>query len=295
MVVNLKSPSSDYFERTDTLVRYYEDIRKYDVMSVEEEVEMFELYKNGTEKEKEYARTRIINANQRFVVAVVKRFATNENILDLISEGNEGLIMAIDKFELDRGIRFTSWAVWFIRRSINMYCASYGSLIRKNNISKTYHVVSQATNKFIQNEYRKPTLEELSEILKEDYDVEIKNLDDLLETRITSIDEGYNSDDDNDMLYGDMSTYNAYSSTFNDYDKISNDDFNSNLISCLLNKLEEREKKIIKMYFGIGYAKSYVLQEIAEKENLTVERVRQIKNTVLAELKENSKKIIKNL
>lgn len=294
MVVNLKTPSTDFFERTETLVRYYEDIRKYNVMSTEEEVEMFELLKDGDKYEKELAMERIINCNQRFVVAVAKRYATNDNVLDLINEGNIGLIEAIKDFDVTKGYKFITWAVWYIRRAINQYCINFGNLVKKNNLSKTYYVVSQATNRFIQNEYRQPTLEELAQILKENYNVEIKNLDDILETRVSSIDEGFNAEDDDANIY-EMSLYNSYSSSSNEYEKISDNDFNNKLITNMLKKLPERECKIIKLYFGIGCDREYELQEIAEKLELTTERVRQIKNSVVKQLKQDYKSIISTL
>jgi RNA polymerase primary sigma factor len=294
MVVNLKSPTTDYFERTETLTRYYEDIRKYDVMSEEKEVEMFNLFKNGNKQEQEYARNFIINANQRFVVAMAKRFATNENILDLISEGNIGLIEAMKDFDVTKGNKFITFAVWYVRRAINNYCINYGNLVKKTNLSKTYHIIAQATNKFIQTEYRQPTLEELLEIVNKEHKADIKSIEDIIDTKISSIDEGFNSEDD-DAVFGDMSLYNSYSSSFNEYEKISNDDFNNKLISSMLGKLPEREKTIIKMVFGIGYYREYELQEIAEELGLTTERVRQIKNSVIKEIKEKYKNVMSNM
>jgi RNA polymerase primary sigma factor len=294
MVVNLKSPTTDYFERTETLTRYYEDIRKYDVMSEEKEVEMFKLFKNGNKQEQEYARNFIINANQRFVVAMAKRFATNENILDLISEGNIGLIEAMKDFDVTKGNKFITFAVWYVRRAINNYCINYGNLVKKTNLSKTYHIIAQATNKFIQTEYRQPTLEELLEIVNKEHKADIKSIEDIIDTKISSIDEGFNSEDD-DAVFGEMSLYNSYSSSFNEYEKISNDDFNNKLISSMLGKLPEREKTIIKMVFGIGYYREYELQEIAEELGLTTERVRQIKNSVIQEIKEKYKNVMSNM
>lgn len=294
MVVNLKSPTTDYFERTETLTRYYEDIRKYDVMSEEKEVEMFNLFKNGNKQEQEYARNFIINANQRFVVAMAKRFATNENILDLISEGNIGLIEAMKDFDITKGNKFITFAVWYVRRAINNYCINYGNLVKKTNLSKTYHVIAQATNKFIQTEYRQPTLEELLEIVNKEHKADIKSIEDIIDTKISSIDEGFNSEDD-DAVFGEMSLYNSYSSSFNEYEKISNDDFNNKLISSMLGKLPEREKTIIKMVFGIGYYREYELQEIAEELGLTTERVRQIKNSVIKEIKEKYKNVMNDM
>jgi RNA polymerase primary sigma factor len=263
-------------------------------MSEEKEVEMFELFKNGNKQEQEYARNFIINANQRFVVAMAKRFATNENILDLISEGNIGLIEAMKDFDVTKGNKFITFAVWYVRRAINNYCINYGNLVKKTNLSKTYHVIAQATNKFIQTEYRQPTLEELLEIVNKEHKADIKSIEDIIDTKISSIDEGFNSEDD-DAVFGEMSLYNSYSSSFNEYEKISNDDFNNKLISSMLGKLPEREKTIIKMVFGIGYYREYELQEIAEELGLTTERVRQIKNSVIKEIKEKYKNVMNNM
>lgn len=293
MVVNLKTPTSSYFERTETLTRFYDDIKKYDVLTVEEEVELFEKIKFGSKQEQNVAKERLINCNQRFVVAMVKRYATDDNILDLINEGNIGLMEAIDRFDVTKGNKFISFAVWYVRRAINQYCINFGTLVKKENISKTYHVISQATNKFVQKEYRQPTLEELAYILKNDFNVEIKDLRDILETRISSIDEGFNSEDDSNI--GEINVYNNYSSSFNGYEKISNDDFNNKLIANLLKKLPEREKTIITLYFGIGYDREYEIQEIAEKLDLTTERVRQLKNSVLERFKKEYSQAIKSI
>ena len=188
------------------------------------------MIKNGNKFEKQVAKEKLINCNQRFVVAVAKRYATNDNILDLINEGNIGLMEALENFKVEKGVKFTTWAVWFIRRAINLYCINYGNLVRKTNLSQTYHVVSQATNKFIQTEYRQPTLEELAELLKDEHDVDIKNLSYIIDTKFTSIDEGFNSNDDDSSNVGEMNVFNEYSASFNDYEKVSNNEFNNKLI-----------------------------------------------------------------
>ena len=295
MVINLRTPNSNYLERTDTLMRFYEDIRRYDILSIEEEKELIEMYQHGSKEEKEFAKNELITRNQKFVVAAAKRYATNDNILDLINEGNLGLIEALDTFKVGKGCdRFMSWAVWNIKRSINNYCIKYGNVVRKNNLSKTYHVISQATNKFIQREFRQPTLEELSKILMEEYKVKINNLGDILETKITSIDETCGSDDDNNL--GDIIIFNNSSSSYNDYEKTTDNDFNKTLTKSLLNKLSEREKTIIMMSFGLGeYDREYEINEIADKLSLTPERVRQLKINVINQIKENYKEALNSI
>lgn len=291
MVVNLKTGTSDYFARTETLTRYYEDIRKYNVLSSEEEVEYFLMLKNGSDAEKNFARKQLVNSNQRFVVAIAKKFGTNDNVLDLISEGNIGLMEAIDKFDVTRGIKFATYAVWYIRRAINLYNINYGDVVTKSNISKTYHVISQATNKFLQREFRQPTLEELKEILLTEYDVDIKEVEDILDTHYISIDESDQKDDDNANV-GDMLLFNSTSASRNLYERESDCEFNKKLITNMLQKLTPKEQEIIKMVFGIGYDREYELQEIGAKLGLTTERVRQLKFSVIDKLKLDYKSAI---
>lgn len=291
MVVNLKTGTSDYFARTETLTRYYEDIRKYNVLSSEEEAEYFLMLKNGSDAEKNFARKQLVNSNQRFVVAIAKKFGTNDNVLDLISEGNIGLMEAIDKFDVTRGIKFATYAVWYIRRAINLYNINYGDVVTKSNISKTYHVISQATNKFLQREFRQPTLEELKEILLTEYDVDIKEVEDILDTHYISIDESDQKDDDNANV-GDMLLFNSTSASRNLYERESDYEFNKKLITNMLQKLTPREQEIIKMVFGIGYDREYELQEIGAKLGLTTERVRQLKFSVIDKLKLDYKSAI---
>ncbi len=289
MVVNVRTPQTDYFERSETLVRYYEEIRRFNILTPEQEIALFKIVQNGNPSEKKKAKEMIINCNQRFVVAVAKRFATNDNLLDLINEGNIGLIESIDSFKLSKNVKFTTWAVWYIRRAINLYCINSGSMVRKHNISKTYHVISSATNRFMQEECRQPTLEELAEILNEKYDLDIKDLSDIFDTNISSIDESFGSEDD-DTNIGDMNLFNSYSASKNDYEKDVEADFNKKMIGSLLTILTPREQTIIKMSFGIGYDREYELAEIGDKMKLTTERVRQMKISSIERLSEEYKK-----
>lgn len=280
-VVNL-STVTDLFERTDTLKRYYEDIRKYKPMTRDEERRWFETYQNGTPNEKEKAKSMIANCNQRFVLAVAKRFATNDNILDLIEEGNIGLLIAMDNFNLKTGNKFISHAVWYIRREINKYLIS-NHTVRKSNITKTHHIISQATNKFIQEHNRQPLPEELLDYLDVNYNVKLNNANDVIDVKYLPIDMNYDSDD---AVHGeDLTLYNQYTAEYQTSEKKSETDYSKILFAKLLNTLSKNEKTVVKMYFGIDFDKSYELQEIAEIMDYTKERVRQLKNSGVAKLK----------
>lgn len=284
MVVNLKSNTSEFIDRSENLSRFYDDIKQYQVMSAEEEKEWVDILENGLPEEKEIAKQQLINCNQRFIVAMAKKYGTSENVMDLISEGNFGLMEALKSYRSEGGAKFMTYAVHFVRRAINQYLINHGGLVRKTNSSKTFHAISKATSKFIQEEHRNPTQAELTEILQEKYKIKIKDMCDVLDTRYISIDDTSNSDEDN-ANFGDINLFRTSSATKNGYEVESTTKFNEQVISNMLKKLPEREQTIIKYVFGIGHDREYELCEIAEKMDLTQERVRQLKNNALEKMK----------
>lgn len=292
-VVNLKGATNSFLTRSDTLIRFYHDVAKYKILTIEEENEWINLFLNGSSEEKEVAKNELITSNIRFVIAMAKKYGNESNLLDLINEGVIAMIEALEKFDQTVGIRFLSYAVWYVRREINSFCMKQNNVVRKNNLSLTYHVISKATNDFVQKEFRQPTLEELQEILMDEYNINIKNINDILETRISSIDERY--DDDDDTSIGDILLFNNNTCGTNEYDNISNDDFNKKFLSSLFKILNERETTIIKMVYGIGYNKQYELREIADELNMSYERVRQLKYSTIEKMKTHAKKLMEKL
>ncbi len=273
--VNISNAISD---RTETLTRYYQDIKKYRVLTQEEETELFKIYRdpNSTEEEKNFAVEAIMNANYRFAVTVAKQYSTNDTLPDIIEEANIAMLSAVKTFDPDRGVKFIHYAVHTMRRDINNYCIKNNAMVRKNNYSKTYHVISKATNDFMQLECRKPTTEELSEILETKYGVVINDLRDIIENKYIYIDTDEVEDDSKNI--SEMNIFNSYTSSTNNYEESIDDEYNKVITQNLLEKLDDRERTILKMSFGIGeYDREYELSEIAEKMGLTTERVRQLK------------------
>ena len=292
MIVNLSTPQNNYFERTDTLKRYYDDIRKYQPLSLDEELKLIKEYHITKSKvEKEAIKNKILCANQRFALGVARRWATNDNIMDLISEANIGMIEALEDFDYNRKLKFITFAVHYIRRSINSYMIKNGNTVRKSNYAKTYHLISQATNKFMQKELRHPTLEELADFLKSEYGVELKDVNDVATLNMLSIDENYDcNDEDANMLT--MFTFNNVSSSINEYEKNANNEFAEKIVQSVLNKLTPREQEIVKYAFGIGHSREYEINEIAEKMNYSSERIRQLKISALEKMKREYSNII---
>jgi len=285
--INLKADTG-LVDRSENTTRFYKDIKDFETFTKEDEVKWFTLLKEGTLEEKRYAREHIINCNQRLVIAAAKNYANTENLTDYINEANFGLIEAVDKFDVTRGTKFASYAMWFILRAINTY--KYGTLqnVKKTNYSKTFHVMSKARNKFIQENERNPTDDELLEVVNEVYGKNIKDKNDLMDVHITSID--IESDDNDEAAFGDVNDFNRASATFNSYEEKSSDEYNSALVDSLLEILKPREKEIIKLRFGLyndnGLSREYELKEIADKLNITTERVRQLETSALKQLRE---------
>lgn len=295
MKINVKT-TNNYFERTETLVKYYHEVLDYDVVDATREKELFNLLNEGKrniekaksdgdkelvrkyEKEVKGIRDFIINSNLRFVISVARIYATNNNLLDIIDEGNVGLVKAVDTFDVSLGNRFQTHAIHLIRQQINIYRQNDGLMIRKNNESKTYHIIRNMTNKFMQEFQREPTSEELKDYINEHYpNANIKDSADVINISMSSIDEPIESDDSASNV-SNITLYNTYSSSSNDYEKQSDLEHIKMLVDTLLKDLSDRDKDVMKMYFGIGqeHNASVPVKIIAKRIGITPERVRQI-------------------
>ena len=296
VIVNFRN-NGKYFERTNTLVNYFNDIRRFDgSIKPEDEAMLFDYCKNGTKEEKAEARKIIIEGNQRFVVSVARAYATNNNLMDLINEGNIGLMEAVDAFDPNvkvngKTVKFITFAVHYIRRAINQFKVNNDAIVKKNNISKTYHVLSRARNKFLQENGRQPTTDELKDLVNKEYGLKINDSADMLDLRVTYIDENA-SDDDDDANLADLATFNSYSANGNGYERTESNDYNKAMVTSLLKVLTPREQRIIKMAFGIGEYRELTNDEIAERIGLTTERIRQMRTSIMKRLREEFKKKI---
>jgi RNA polymerase sigma factor (sigma-70 family) len=158
--------------------------------------------------------------------------------------------------------------------------------------------MSKARNKFIQENEREPTTDELLEILNDVYGKGIKNKNDLLDINYASIDIDTSDDDDN-YSGSDIVNYNRASASYNEYEKTETNEFNTKLISSLLTVLSPREQQVIKMRFGLyddnGLHREYELNEIAEILGLTSERVRQLELEAMKTLREEYKNRLSEL
>ncbi len=288
LAINLKTDTG-ILERTENVTRYFDDVKRYPILTKEEEIKWFKLLRDGTESEKKKARDYIWLCNQRLVIASAKKWATAENLSDYINEANIGLADAIDRFDVSKDVKFCTYAVWFIKRAINRYNNEIAPMVHKTNHSKTYHVISKATNEFVQDNERNPTTEELKELINKNYNKNLKDKNDLLDVQISRMDELAAKKDSRETVSDVILDYNRISSSTNKYNEEENDEYNKSLVNSLLRCLKPREQKLIKMRFGMtkynGMKRELEVSEIANELSLTTERVRQMEDTIIKKLK----------
>ncbi len=260
-------------KRKDLVTLYLKDIKKYEILTKEEEIELLVAAKNGCEESKE----KLILSNLRLVVNVAKKY-TNKglSLIDLISEGNFGLIHAIKKFDVDKGFRFSTYAVWWIKQAITKSIISKGREIR---IPSYKYDILNKINKYIMNylmEYsRYPDFKEISKGLGIPNE-KIQNV--MLEFQdLMSLNASIGEDiflEDTICLPEELSLENQI------LNGISREE-----ITKLLDALKPREKAIVKLRYGIGGYDIHTLEEIGQAFNITRERVRQIEKKTLLKLR----------
>lgn len=276
--MNLKEKKTGFINADHTINTYLKEINQYKVLTAAEEADLVDRMLAGDEE----AKNKLIAHNQRFVYAVAKRYGNDDNVLDLVNEGNIGLIQALDTFDKSKGNRFLSYAIWYIRREINAYLNNDNLLIRKTNNTKTVYKLSKIKSKFFAEHNRYPDVDEIAAILEEEYGLKIKDKTDLLDITTTSINTCF--DDEDSRAFENTPYFTERTAVENEYQEEIENDYNTVVSGALMSILSEREQTIIKMSFGIGYNKEYTNHEIAEEIGMSSERVRQIKNAAIAKM-----------
>ena len=230
----------------------------------------------------EEAKALLVAANQRFVYAVAKRYGNDDNVLDLVNEGNIGLMQALETFDSSKGNRFLSYAIWYIRREINAYLNNDNLLIRKTNNSKTVYKLAKIKQKFYAEHNRYPDVDEIAAILEEEYGIKIKDKTDLLDITTTSISTCF--DDEDSRAFENTPYFSERTAVENEYQADMEKEHSSVLSGVPMSILTEREQTIVKMAFGIGYNKEYTNAEIGEELGMSSERVRQLKNGAIKKM-----------
>lgn len=275
----LKITKSITNRESASLDKYLQEIGHEELISVDEEVELAQRIRKGDRK----ALEKLTKANLRFVVSVAKQYQNQGlSLPDLINEGNLGLIKAATKFDETRGFKFISYAVWWIRQSILQALAEQSRIVRLPlNQVGSLNKINKAYSKLEQQFEREPSAEELAEIL----DLPIDKVSDTMKVsgRHVSMDAPFANGEESSLLDVLVNL---------DSPKADNGLMNESLskeIDRALSTLTERERDVVKLFFGIGLNHGLTLEEIGDKFDLTRERVRQIKEKAIRRLRHSSR------
>ncbi len=275
----LKITKSITNRESQSLEKYLQEIGREELITAEEEVRLARKIKEGDQN----ALDRLTKANLRFVVSVAKQYQNQGlSLPDLINEGNLGLIKAAKRFDETRGFKFISYAVWWIRQSILQALAEQSRIVRLPlNQVGSLNKISKAYSKLEQEFEREPSPAELAKIL----DIPTEKVTDTMRVsgKHVSMDAPFVQGEDNSLI-----------------DVLENSDspradgllMNESLqkeIDRSLSTLTEREREVIKLFFGIGMQHGLTLEEIGAKFDLTRERVRQIKEKAIRRLRHKSR------
>ena len=228
------------------------------------------------------ARDILVNSNQRYIYSLCKKYATSYNVLDLVSIANEGFIEGIERFDITRGFKLYTYAQHYATQRIKAYLINENLTVKKSNYNKTYSRVNKIKNKFFVENGRMPQIEEIQEILKNEYGVEIKELCDLIDVNINSINQ---SIEDGESFYEETPEFNSATSSINSFELESDREYQKALVTVMLSTLSERERTIVKKVFGID-CDAQEMDEIAKEMGMSKERIRQIRISACEKMKE---------
>ncbi len=264
----------------DSVRLYLREIGRVPLLTPEEEADLAIRAKKGDKK----AKDKLAESNMRLVVSVAKRYSGRGlDFLDLIQEGNTGLLRAVEKFDPDKGFKFSTYATWWIRQAITRAIADQARTIRiPVHMVETINKVLRVTRKLTQELNREPTVEEIAKEMK----MEPEKVDYVMKIKqdIASLDASVGRDsDDEESVLGDF---------VEDEERITPEDAAANQIlkeklAGILSTLSEREQKIVKMRFGIGGGKPHTLEEVGNEFSVTRERIRQIEAKALSKLRKH--------
>jgi len=260
----------------DATQMYLNEIGFSPLLSAEEEVHYARLARKGDEM----GRRRMIESNLRLVVKISRRYVNRGlSLLDLIEEGNLGLIRAVEKFDPERGFRFSTYATWWIRQTIERAIMNQTRTIRLPiHVVKELNVYLRAARELAQKLDHEPTAEEIAELLDKPV-ADVKRMLKLNE-RVTSVDTPLGPNSDKSILDTIADERIEDPGT-----ELQNDDIQNNL-SAWIEELPEKQREVLSRRFGLrGYEPS-TLEDVGREIGLTRERVRQIQVEALKRLRE---------
>jgi RNA polymerase primary sigma factor len=276
--LELNKAKKSHFDE-GSLDQYLKEISQYPLITREDEVELAKRIKKGDQA----ALEKLCRSNLRFVVSVAKKYQNQGvSLADLINEGNLGLIRAAHKFDETKGIKFISYAVWWIRQAILQALAEQSRIVRVPlNRAGTLHRIGKKSNSLLQELGREPTVEEIADGMDISLE-EVRKTMSISQSHL-SLDAPLTPGEDNKLLDYLPDEYNP-SPDDNAFERALGE-----AIQESLDTLKPREAKILKLYYGLDNQEAMTLEEIGSVLGITRERVRQIKEKALSRLRHVSR------
>ena len=262
----------------DSVRLYLREIGKIPLLSAEEELALARRVVKGDKD----AKDKMAEANMRLVVSIAKRYVGRGlDLLDLIQEGNTGLLRAVEKFDPDKGFKFSTYATWWIRQAITRAIADQARTIRiPVHMVETINKLLRTQRRLTQELNREPTNDEIAKAME----IDVDKVEHIMKIKqdISSLDASVHEDEEDSVL-GDF---------IEDEETISPEESATNQllkehVKEMLNGLTEREQKIIRLRFGLEDGKNYTLEEVGQEFSVTRERIRQIEAKALAKLRKH--------
>jgi RNA polymerase primary sigma factor len=262
----------------DSVRLYLREIGKIPLLSPEEELALAQKVKSGDKK----AKDKMAEANMRLVVSIAKRYSGRGlDFLDLIQEGNTGLLRAVEKFDPDKGFKFSTYATWWIRQAITRAIADQARTIRiPVHMVETINKLLRTQRRLTQELNREPSVDELAA----EMEMEPEKIEYVMKIKqdITSLDANVRDDDDDSVLGDFIEDEEAQSP-----EEAATTQLLKEQVKDMLGVLTEREQKILKMRFGLEDGKSHTLEEVGQEFSVTRERIRQIEAKALSKLRKH--------
>jgi RNA polymerase primary sigma factor len=269
----------------DSVRLYLREIGKIPLLSAPEELALAQRVVAGEVE----AKDQMAEANMRLVVSIAKRYVGRGlDLLDLIQEGNTGLLRAVEKFDPDKGFKFSTYATWWIRQAITRAIADQARTIRiPVHMVETINKLLRTQRRLTQDLNREPTNEEIAK----EMEIEVEKVEHIMKIKqdISSLDASIRDDEEESVL----------ADFIEDEDTITPEESATNQllkeqVKDMLGALTEREQKIIRLRFGLEDGRNHTLEEVGQEFAVTRERIRQIEAKALAKLRKHkdSKKLL---
>ena len=280
---NLEDIDDSNVKLDDPIRMYLKEIGKIKLLTPEEELEVAKRMVEGDEQERDAARKRMSEANLRLVVSIAKRYVgRGMQLLDLIQEGNLGLMKAVEKFDYTKGYKFSTYATWWIRQSITRAIADQARTIRiPVHMVETINRVLRTSHSMVQKLGREPTTTEIAQELH----MEVSKVEEILKIaqEPVSLETPIGEEEDShlgDFIQDDEASQPSEEASYT---------LLREQLEEVLSTLTPREEQVLRMRFGLIDGKPHTLEEVGKEFDVTRERIRQIESKALRKLRHPSR------